>query len=208
MIFPMSGRASPPVATSGLAEVLFGQTQQRVLGLLFAQPDRRFQSAELIRLADSGTGAVHRLLQRLATAGLVEVHRVGSQKFYQANRESPIFEELHGLVIKTVGVVEPLRHALAPLAERIRAAFVFGSLAKGSDRAGSDLDLLVVADEVSYPDLYSVLQEVEERIRRPVNPTLLTMAEWRRRRDESDSFAARIAAQPKLFVIGSESDLA
>lgn len=202
----MSG-TPPAVATSGLAEVLFGQTQQRVLGLLFAQPDRRFQSSEIIRLAESGTGAVHRLLQRLGAAGLVEVHRVGNQKFYQANRESPIFQELYGLVIKTVGVVEPLRRALAPLAERIRAAFVFGSLANGTDRAGSDLDFLVVADEVSYADLYSVLQEVEERIQRPVNPTVLTSAEWRRRRDEVDSFAARVAAQPKLFVIGSESDL-
>ncbi|HEX6883242.1 MAG TPA: nucleotidyltransferase domain-containing protein [Planctomycetota bacterium] len=192
----------------GLAAALFTPVQQRVLGLLFGQPERRFQSAELIRLADSGTGAVHRQLQRLAAAGLVVVSSEGNQRHYQARRDSPIFSELHGLVLKTVGVVEPLREALAPLADGIRAAFVYGSVARGSDHAGSDLDLLVVSDRLAYPEVYEALQGAEKRLARPVNPTVMKRAEWTRKRAGRDSFARRIATQPKLFVIGSEDVLA
>src|SRR6185437_3992889 len=105
-----------PTVSTGLADVLFTPVQQRVLGLLFGQPDRRFQSAELIRLAGSGTGAAHRLLTKLAGAGLVTTERVGNQKHYQANKRSPVFEELAGLIRKTAGLVVPLQTALGPLA--------------------------------------------------------------------------------------------
>jgi predicted nucleotidyltransferase len=195
-------------ASSGLAGALFSPVQQRVLGLLFGQPDRRFQSAELIRLADSGTGAVHRVLTRLADAGLVSVARIGNQKHYQANRDCPVFPELQGLIVKTVGVAEPLRQALVPLAGEIRAAFVYGSLAKGSDSAGSDIDLLVVSDALGYPDLFEALQGAEARLARRVNPNVMNFAEWKAKRAQPDSFAAGLAEGPRLFVLGSDDDLA
>ena len=203
MIVPEMGRAK----SSGLAGALFTPVQQRVLALLFGQPDRRFQSAELIRMAGSGTGAVHRQLQRLASSGLLTVTSEGSQKYYQANRTSPIFSELHGLVIKTVGLVEPLRQALEPLSKRIDAAFVFGSVAKQTDRAGSDVDLLIVSDDVTYPEIYETLQKAEKRLGRQVKPTVMTAGEWRKKRNAADSFAKRIAAQPKRFVIGDPDAL-
>jgi len=193
---------------SAVASALFTPVQQRVLGLLFGQPERRYQSAELIRLAGSGTGAVHRQLQRLAEAGLVTVSREGNQKYYVARRDAPVFPELHGLIVKTVGIVEPLRAALAPVAKQIDFAFVFGSVAKGNERPESDLDLLIVSDELTYPDAYEALQKAEQWIARPVNPTVMTRAEWKRKRSASDSFARRIATQPKLFVIGDERALA
>jgi len=198
------GRDSP----GSLADALFTPVQQRVLRLLFAQPDRRFQSAELIRLAKGGVGAVHRQLARLEKAGLVEATRVGNQKHYQARRESPIFAELQGLVAKTVGAVEPLRNSLGEYADSIRAAFVFGSLAKGSDHAESDIDLMVISDVLHYSDLFEALQEAEVRLARPVNPTVMSLTDWRAKRAREDSFAARVAALPKLFVIGSDDDLA
>src|SRR5262245_36427939 len=207
MILPEMGRAETWSKRGGLADALFTPVQQRVLGLLFGQPQRRFQSAEIIRLAGSGTGAVHRQLQRLASTGLVAVTREGNQKYYQANRDSPVYPELYGLAVKTMGVVEPLRVALEPLAGRIVAAFVFGSVAKGSDHAGSDLDLLVVGDDLEYADVYPVLEKAERRLGRPVNPTVMSRAEWQQKRARRDSFAARVAAQPKLFVIGSEDAL-
>jgi predicted nucleotidyltransferase len=197
----------PPPAPTALADVLFTPVQQRVLGLLFGQPERRFQSAELIRLAGAGTGAVHRLLTRLAATGLLRVETVGNQKFYQANERAPVYEELVGLVRKTVGLAGPLQAALAPFADRIPAAFVYGSVAKGADRAASDIDLMVIADDLDYIALAAALAAAEESLARPVNPNLMTRAEWRRKRAEPDSFAARIAAQPKLFVIGAEGDL-
>ncbi len=181
--------------------------QQRVLGLLFGQPERRFQSAELIRLVKGGTGAVHRQLARLAAVGLVTVTRSGNQKYYQANRESPIFAELHGLIVKTVGVAEPLRRALKAQAGEIRAAFVYGSVAKKGDKAGSDIDLMVISDTLRYPDLFQTLQKAETVLARTVNPTVLTVSDWRARRARKDSFVSRVAAQSKLFVIGSDDDL-
>ncbi|HNU12535.1 MAG TPA: nucleotidyltransferase domain-containing protein [Rubrivivax sp.] len=195
-----------PAPAGGLAGALFTPVQQVVLGLLFGQPDRRFQSGELIRLADSGTGAVHRVLTRLAAAGLVSVERVGNQKYYQANRASPVFDELHGLIVKTSGLLGPLRAALAPLAGCIRAAFVYGSVAKGADNAASDIDLMVVADDVDYTELYAALQAVESALARSVSPNLMTLAEWRRKQKQA-GFVARIAAQSRLFVLGSDDDL-
>lgn len=198
------GRKTSP---GGLADALFTPVQQRVLRFLFGQPDRRFQSAELIRLVEGGVGAVHRQLVRLERAGLVEVTRAGNQKYYQARRASPIFAELQGLVAKTVGVVEPLRNSLSEKADCISAAFVFGSIAKGTDRVGSDIDLMVISDALRYPDLFEALQEAETRLARPINPTVMSVADWRAKKTQEESFAARVASQPKLFVIGSDDDL-
>jgi predicted nucleotidyltransferase len=209
-VVPIMGMKSanpPPPAPTALADVLFTPVQQRVLGLLFGQPGRSFQSAELIRLAGAGTGAVHRLLTRLATTGLLQVEMVGHQKFYRANAHSPVYAELAGLVRKTVGLAGPLQAALAPLAERIHAAFVYGSVAKGTDTAASDIDLMVIADDLDYAALIAALSAAEECLARPVNPNLMTQAAWLGKRAEADSFAARIAMQPRVFVIGTEDDI-
>ncbi len=201
------GTPTRAVAT-GLADALFSPVQQRVLGLLFGQPHRRFQSAELIRLASSGTGAVHRILVQLADAGLVTVTPVGNQKHYQANRACPVFPELHRLIVKTVGVVAPLKRALAPKARKIHAAFVYGSVARRTDTARSDLDLMVVSDTLSYPDVFRAVQSAERVLARPVNPTVMTLDEWRAKRAHRGSFAARVAEGPRLFVVGSDDALA
>jgi predicted nucleotidyltransferase len=210
MLIPNMGKKpsapNPPIALTGLADALFTPVQQRVLGLLFGQPDRRFQSGEFIRLAASGTGAVHRLLTRLADAQLVSVERVGNQKYYQANQASPVFAELHGLIAKTSGLAAPLRAALAPLADRMRAAFVYGSIAKGTDTAASDIDLMVIADGLDYADVYAALQPVEAQLGRTVNPNVMTLAQWQRKRAER-GFVARLASEPRLFVIGSDDEL-
>lgn len=192
---------------SGPADALFTPVQQRVLALLYGQPDRSFQSAEIIRLVSSGTGAVHRQLARLEAAGLVKVRRVGNQKHYQAERESAIFHELHQLIIKTVGIVEPLRQVLAAYSSAIIAAFVYGSSAKGTELARSDVDLMVVSDSLAYSDIYAALQPAERILSRAVNPTVLTPTEWRKKSARKGSFTARVAEQPRLFIIGSPNDL-
>lgn len=204
MIIPDMGRIKD---RGGVAGALLTPVQQRVLGLLFGQPDRSFRSGELIRLARSGTGATHRQLGRLETAGLITAKRSGNQKHYQANRSAAVFDELHGLIVKTVGLVEPLRVALEKHGKTIRAAFVYGSVAKGTDRAISDVDLLVISETLRYADVFESLQQAEAVLARKVNPTVLSPAAWRSKRARSDSFLARVAAQPKLFVIGSEDDL-
>jgi len=207
MIIPEMGKMKPETSP-GLAGALFTPVQQRVLGLLFGQPNRRFQSAELIRLARGGTGAVHRQLARLEAAGWVTATRVGNQKHYQANAKCAAFEELRGLVAKTVGVAAPIRRALAPLAERIDAAFIYGSVAKGTDRAESDIDLMVLSDDIDYAEAFPALREAEAALGRPISPNVMTRAEWRAKRGMKGSFAARVSAQPRIFVIGSDDDLA
>lgn len=147
---------------------------------------------------------MHRQLQRLADAGLVTVTREGNQKYYQSSTNAPVFAELHGLIVKTVGIVDPLRAALDPIADQIHLAFVFGSVAKGRERADSDLDLLVVADDLAYTDVYSALATAERALGRTINPTVFTRREWINKRAKHDSFAARIGSQPRLFVIGSD----
>jgi len=200
-------KSRPPTRTS-LSNALFSNTQQRVLGFLFGQPERSFFATELIKLAGGGSGAVQRELVRLADSGLVTVTRVGSQKHYQANPKSPIFAELCGIAQKTVGLAEPLREALAPLAKRITAAFVFGSVAKRSDTTTSDIDVLVLSDSVDYADVFAVLQSAEAKLGRTVNPTVYTPANWRKKRKEGNAFVVKVAAQPKVFLIGTEEDLA
>ena len=196
---------SPP-ATS-LADALFSTTQQRVLAFLFGQPERSFFATELIRLAGGGSGAVQRELARLAQSGLVAVTRMGTQKHYQANPKSPIFAELCAIAQKTVGLAEPLREALAPLAKRITAAFVFGSVAKRSDTATSDIDVLVISDSVDYADVFAALQSAEARLARTINPTVYSPANWRKKRKSGNAFVVKVAAQPKLFLIGTEKEL-
>jgi predicted nucleotidyltransferase len=195
-----------PPHSSAAADALFTPVQQRVLGLLYGQPERRFQSAEIIRLAGSGTGAVHRQLSRLAAAGLVTTARVGSQKYYQANAGSPVFAELHGLIAKTVGLVEPIRQALAPYSEQIATAFIYGSIARGTEGSGSDVDLMIVSDTLDHATVYDALAPAERLLARSVDPTLLTTEEWERRLATDDSFVARLSVGPRLAVLGESED--
>lgn len=191
------GVASPhPVrkqsASVSVASALFSSTQQKVLALLFGQPDRSYLTTEVISLCGGGSGGVQRELSRLTASGLVQVERVGRQAHYQANAASPIFAELVSLVRKTVGLVDPLRIALAPLAEKIEVALVYGSVARGEAKASSDVDLLVVSDVLQPEDLYRVLAETERQLGRPVHPTLMTSREFQKRRAEPGSFVQRI----------------
>ena len=208
---PKMGTLSSSQATSprtSLAGALFTGTQQRVLGLLFGQPDRSFYATELISLAGVGSGAVQRELARLAQSGLVTVKPLGNQKHYQANPASPIYSELCGVVRKTVGLAEPLRAALALLAPQIKAAFVYGSIAKQEDTASSDIDLMLVSDTLTFGDAILALQAATEQLGREVNPNIFTPQDCAKRLKEGGSFVSRVMAQPKIWLIGGPDDLA
>jgi predicted nucleotidyltransferase len=193
--------------TISLSNALFSKVQQRVLALIFGQPERSFYTSEIKRNVNSGTGAVERELSRLQRSGLVSIERIGNQKHYRANRQSPIFAELHSLVIKTVALTEPLRASLEPYSDKIKAAFVYGSVAKGMDTARSDIDLMVIGEELSYSELYAALQNVENALGRKVSPTFLSPKDWRRKASDKGSFISKANALPKIFVFGSEKDL-
>jgi predicted nucleotidyltransferase len=204
---PRRRRAPRPEKASGVADALFSKVQQRVLGVLFGSPERSFYANEIIGLAQSGTGAVQRELVRLEAAGIVSTTRVGRQKHYQANANSPLFDELRGLARKTFGLADVLRSALRPIAYDIAAAFVYGSIAKGLDTATSDVDVLVVSDRVSYSELLAILEPVSARLGRKIAPTIYSADEFRARVKSRNSFLVRVLEQPKLWLIGGEADL-
>lgn len=199
---------SPATGATSIASALFTSTQQRLLGLLFGQPGRSFYANELIALTGGGSGAVQRELARLTRSGLIVSRVVGRQKHYQANPESPIFAELCGIASKTMGLAEPLRQALAPLASRIRAAFVYGSVAKRQDTASSDIDLMLVSDALSYPDVFGALEAASRRLGREVKPTIYSRQEWAERAARGDGFVKRVLAQPRIWLIGDDHALA
>lgn len=205
---PARRKAAADVSTAptSLADALFTTTQQRVLALIFGQPGRSFYASELIERTGSGSGAVQRELKRLASSGLVTVKRIGNQKHYQANPDSPVFEELCGLVKKTVALADPIRAALAPLADRIQLALLYGSVAKGMDTATSDIDVLIVADGVTLEDIYSTLASVEADLDRKISPTLYTPQEFAERNSANNPFLARVLAGEHLVLIGKEHE--
>lgn len=202
---PKSGRKQ--IAASGMADALFTRTQQAVLGLLFGQPDRSFFKTEIIRKAGMGSGAVQRELERLEKSGLAKVRNVGNQKHYQANPASPLFAELSSISQKTFAIAEPLRAALERMKPKINAAFVYGSLAKRGDTSRSDIDVMVISEELTYADIFAALEPVAEKLGRPINPTIHTPKEWSRQLKADNSFHVRISRQPKIWLFGSESDL-
>jgi predicted nucleotidyltransferase len=191
----------------GLSDALFTTTQQRVLGALYGQPQRSFTVSELIASTGAGSGAVQRELAKLVASGLLTVRPVGNQKHYQADPAAPIHDELVGIMQKTVGLAEPLRAALQPLANKITAAFVFGSVAKRSDTARSDIDLMIVSGKLGYPDVLTALADVEEKLGRKINPTIYSPAELAKRVESDNAFVKRVLEQPKIWLIGGEDDL-
>ena len=190
-----------------LADALFTKTQQRVLGVFFGQPERSVYASELIRDAGTGSGAAQRELARLEGSGLIVARRIGHQKHYQANATSPLFSELRNIVLKTVGLAEPLRDALKPLSSSIRAAFVYGSVAKATDQGTSDIDLMIISDSLTYGEVFGALERATRTVGRKVNPTVYTAAELSKRARKANAFVTRVLEQPKLWVIGSEDDL-
>jgi predicted nucleotidyltransferase len=196
------GGKGQSASRTSLSDALFSKTQQRVLALLFGQPERSFFATELIALTKSGSGAVQRELKRLSDSGLAVVTKVGNQTHFQANPAAPVFAELRGIVLKTVGVVEPLRAALAPLAKYVELAIVFGSVAKRTDTAFSDVDLLIVSDSLTLEQTYSALAAAERQIARKINVTLYTPGEFRRRRKEGQPFLTRVLAEEWLLLTG------
>jgi predicted nucleotidyltransferase len=192
--------------TLPLSDALFTVTQQKVLGLLYGKPDQSFYANEIARWAQVGKGSLMRELDRLHRAGVLTLSRQGNQTHYQANPDCPIYEELLGIVRKTFGIGEQLRTALAPLAGQLVWAFVYGSMAKGAEHAGSDIDLMLIGQNLSYSDVMEHLMPVEERLGRTINPTLYTLADWQARKAAGNSFVLRVAQQDKINLIGSQPE--
>jgi predicted nucleotidyltransferase len=189
-----------------LGAALFNKGRRELLALLFTDPERSFYLRQIVRVLGIGQGAVQRELLRLSEAGVLMRTRVGSQVHYQANRASPVFNELKSLMVKTAGVAEMLRDALAVAADQIDAAFIFGSFAQGQDRANSDVDVLVVG-KATFGEVVTALQSAQKRIGREVNPAVFSAKEYRKKVRSKDRFLGSVLSSPRIFLIGGDNEL-
>jgi predicted nucleotidyltransferase len=191
---------------SKLAELLFSDYRRKVLGLLLLHPDKQYHVREIARLTNTVAGTLHKELSRLADAEVLQKQSVGNQVLYSANRDSPVFEELAGILRKTSGVVDVLADFLAPLHDKIHVAFVFGSVAAGKETSGSDIDLMVVGG-VAFSEVVESVYGAQEILGREVNPKIYDKKAWERLRKTNDAFIVEIMSKPKLFVFGTENEL-
>ena len=191
---------------SGLGDLLFGRTRGAILALLYGRADQSFYTRQIAREVDASVGAVQRELENLSKVGLIVRNSIGSQVFYQANRDAPIFQEMRALVNKTIGVFSVLRSALQSLSKQIVVAFVYGSVAREQETAQSDVDLLVVG-KATLDDILSRLSTVEKSVGRPINPTVYSVAEFKSKLASGNHFLNAVLKGQKVFLLGDEDEL-
>jgi predicted nucleotidyltransferase len=195
------------IENDSLVLALFGKTRRAILSLLFTHTDEAFYLRQILRLARVGAGSAQREVKGLAEAGIITRTRRGNLVYYQANPACPIFAELKSLMIKTAGVGDLLRSALAPLGDRVRLAFVYGSFASGHEKRSSDIDVMVVG-EVSFREVISALEQAQQRLAREVNPSVYPPTEFRKKLAANSHFVKSVLKGPKIFLIGDHRELA
>jgi predicted nucleotidyltransferase len=192
--------------SQNVASLLFGSYRRAVLTLLLLRPEKSLHVREIARATGKPAGTLVRELNALAETGVLARKRLGNQVHFQANPACPIYEDLRNILKKTVGVAGVLREALAPLVPRIRAAFVYGSIARGDERAGSDVDLMVVG-EVKFAEVVAALAPAQETLRREVNASVYPALEFRKKTASGEPFLKRVFADRRIFVVGGEDDI-
>lgn len=190
-----------------IADALFTPAQQKLLALLFVRVDDALHLNEIMRLTGLGSASLQRELRRLVDGGLIISQRMGNIRLFRANKDSPVYPELHGLIQKTFGLTGVLQTALAPMAPLLNVVFVYGSIAKGSETAASDVDLMLIGEQISYGALLAALAPAEQLLGRKINPTPYTLAEFSKRLQEQQHFLMRVLEQPKIFVLGDIGEL-
>lgn len=195
------------MSATSISDALFTKSQQKVLGLLYAKPDKSFYTNEIMRWAAMGRGTISRELDKLVAAGLLTVSRTGNQNHYQADNTNPVYNELVGIVKKTFGIADVIREALKPVYDQIDWAFIYGSVGKGNETASSDIDLLVVADSLAYADLMTIITPIEQTLSRPINPSIYTNQQIESKLKENNAFVTRVMEQPKIWVKGNDNDI-
>jgi DNA-binding transcriptional ArsR family regulator len=187
-------------------DALLPQTRKGILAATLAQPDRAWYVSELARRMGVPSSSLQRELRDLTEAGILKTHRQGRMVYYQANADSPLFPDLRGLLLKTAGLKDVLLDGLKPLAAKLRVAFIYGSIASGSEQSDSDIDLMLIGS-VFPMELAQPLRHARELLGREINPTVYTPGEFKKKRAAKDPFLMRVLDKPMLFVIGNRDEL-
>ncbi len=192
---------------AALSDLLFpNQYRRKVLGLLLMRPEQQIHLRELARVIGAAPGTLKKELDALCEAGLLRAERVGNQVRFCANTAHPVFPELQALIRKTIGLADALRLSLAPLAGRIDAAFVFGSMASGTESAGSDIDLMVVGD-AGFAEIVDVTYAAQATLGREINPKVMSASEWQAKKAERNAFLQDVLNKPRIMLIGDADAL-
>lgn len=193
--------------TASTSDLLFpNQYRRKVLGLLLMRPDQQIHLRELARVIGAAPGTLKKELDALCGVGLLRAERVGNQVRFCANTAHPVFPELQALIRKTIGLADALRLSLAPLAGRIDAAFVFGSMASGTESAGSDIDLMVVGD-AGFAEIVDATYAAQATLGREINPKVMSASEWQAKKAESNAFLQDVLNKPRIMLIGDADAL-
>lgn len=190
-----------------LSHLLFpNQYRRKVLALLLMKPQSWVHLRELARLTGASPGTLKKEMDALIAAGLLKSQKVGNQTQFSANTEHPVYPELSGLIRKTTGLHDVLASALQPLAGLLEVVFVFGSMARTTEGAHSDVDVMVIGD-ASFGQVVNSLHESQAMLAREINPKVMTRAEWATKRHGGNTFVSDLIAKPKIFIVGTEHDL-
>lgn len=193
--------------TASISDLLFpNQYRRKVLGLLLMRPDQQIHLRELARVIGAAPGTLKKELDALCGVGLLRAERVGNQVRFCANTAHPVFPELQALIRKTIGLADALRLSLAPLAGRIDAAFIFGSMASGTESAGSDIDLMVVGD-AGFAEIVDATYAAQATLGREINPKVMSASEWQAKKAERNSFLQDVLNKPRIMLIGEADAL-
>lgn len=195
------------IQSTSMLDTLFTSTKQKVLTLFFCHPEKRYLLSEIIDRAKVGSGSVQREVQRLTASQLINLHQQGREKYYQANPDSPLFNELRSLFEKTRGGEQLILQALKPLESQLKLALIYGSYAKQTDHANSDIDLLLISDNLTLEEVFAALEPAEKQLERQINPTLYTTDEFKNRREKGQSFITRLLAGTYKLLKGHPDDI-
>ena len=192
---------------AALSDLLFpNQYRRKVLGLLLMRPEQQIHLRELARVIGAAPGTLKKELDALCEAGLLRAERVGNQVRFCANTAHPVFPELQALIRKTIGLADALRLSLAPLAGRIDAAFIFGSMASGTESAGSDIDLMVVGD-AGFAEIVDATYAAQATLGREINPKVMSASEWQAKKAERNAFLQDVLNKARIMLIGDADAL-
>ncbi len=189
-----------------LKDAVFTDSQAKVYLWIYGQPERSYHLSELRRLTGLGSASLQREINRLVVAGLANSTLQGNQRQISANRQSPLFKELSDLTRKVMGAAALLTEALLPIEQKIEVAFLYGSFAKQSDTAESDIDIMMIGSDLTLGEILEQLLPVEEMLCRKVNPTCYTVDEFKKRLSDTDSFVNKVLSQPIIQLFGNMDD--
>ncbi len=189
----------------GSLYLLRSRIRRDLLALFFTNPSERFYLRELERMLGYSAGSIRRELLKFQDDDLLRTERVGNLVYYSLNPEHPLYEEIRSIVVKTVGVEGALREELSSVGD-IKIAFVYGSFAAGQERAGSDIDVMVIGD----PDMSALnesIAKLEGRLRRDINVTVYSAKEFKARKKAGSGFVLDLLKSPRITMIGEEDEL-